>query len=76
VESGAGLRAEKSTDAIVLRVPGLVDDVDTASRLAVSKHLLESYFGISLIVKPAANRDKVLALPPRQVPEFSVAASD
>lgn len=76
VEGGAGLRAEKSTDAIVLRVPGLVDDVDTASRLAVSKHLLESYLGISLIVKPAAKPDKVIALPPRQVPEISVAASD
>jgi hypothetical protein len=76
IEGGAGLRAEKSMDAIVLRVPGLVDDVDTASRLAVSKHLLECYLGISLIVKPVAKLDKVIALPPRQVQEYSVAASD
>jgi CHAD domain-containing protein len=71
VEGGAGLHAEKSSDAIVLRVPGLVDDVETASRLAVNKHLLESYLGISLIVKPVPQPDKVVALPPRQIPEFS-----
>src|SRR5712692_8185847 len=41
VASGAGLRAEKSADAIVLRVPGLPDDVETAARLAAGKHLLE-----------------------------------
>jgi CHAD domain-containing protein len=76
VESGAGLRTEKSADAIILRLPGLVDDVDTASRLAVSKHLLESYLGVSLIVKPTVKPTKVIALPPRQVPEFSLAASD
>jgi CHAD domain-containing protein len=76
VEGGAGIRAEKSTDAIVLRVPGLVDDVDTASRLAASKHLLETYLGISLIVKPAAKPDTVIAMPPRQVQEIPVAASD
>jgi len=33
VASGAGLRAEKSSEAIVLRVPGLSDDVESASRL-------------------------------------------
>src|SRR5882724_1501571 len=43
VASGAGLRAEKSTEAIVLRVPGLSDDVESASRLAAGKHLLEDY---------------------------------
>jgi CHAD domain-containing protein len=75
VESGAGLRAEKSSDAIVLRVPGLVDDVDSASRLAASKHLLESYLGVTLIAKPTPTPDKIFALPPRQVSEFSVTAS-
>jgi exopolyphosphatase/pppGpp-phosphohydrolase len=76
VASGAGLRAEKSTDAIVLRVPGLADDVETAARLAAGKHLLEEYLRIPLIVKAAAKPEKVLALPPREVPEFSVLASD
>ena len=76
VASGAGLRAEKSTDAIVLRVPGLADDVETAARLAAGKHLLEDHLRTPLIVKAAAKPDNVLALPPRQVPEFSVIASD
>src|SRR5258707_5677466 len=76
VASGAGLRAEKSTDAIVLRVPGLTDDVETAARLAAGKHLLEEYLRMPLSVKAAAKPDNVLALPSRQVPEFSVIASD
>jgi CHAD domain-containing protein len=74
VESGAGLRAERSADAVVLRVPGLAEDVETASRLAVGKHLLEDYLQKTLIVKPAAKPDKVVTLPARQVPEFSVAS--
>ncbi len=76
VASGAGLRAEKSADAIVLRVPGLPDDVETAARLAAGKHLLEEVLRLPLIVKPAAKPEKVVALAPRQVPEFSVIASD
>jgi CHAD domain-containing protein len=76
VQSGAGLRAEKSSDAIMLRVPGLADDVETAARLATGKHLLEEYLPLPLILKPAANTEKVVSLAPRQAPEFSVLASD
>ena len=76
VESGAGLRAEKSTDAIVLRVPGLADDIETASRLAAGKHLLEEYLHLTLILKATAKPEKIVALTPRSVPEFSVMASD
>src|SRR6266446_4665240 len=76
VESGAGIRAEKSTDAIVLRAPGLADDVETASRLASGKHLLEDYLRIPLIVKPAVKLRRVVPLPPREVPELSLIASD
>ena len=75
VESGAGIRAEKSPDAVVLRVPNLPDDVDTAARLAAGKHLLEDYLQKPLIVKPAAKPDKVVTLPARQVPEFSLLSS-
>ena len=74
--TGAGLRAEKSTEAIVLRVPGLVDDLETAARLAAGKHLLEEYLRMPLIVKTAAKPESVVALAPRQMPEFSVIASD
>jgi CHAD domain-containing protein len=76
VLTGAGLRAEKSTDAIVLRVPGLSDDVETASRLAAGKHLLEEYMLAPLIVKAVAKPEKVVSLPPRPAPEFAVLASD
>src|SRR2546430_6495951 len=76
VGSGAGIRAEKSTEAIVLRVPGLVDDLETAARLAAGKHLLEDRLGMTLNLKATAKPEKVLALSPRQAPEFSVIASD
>ncbi len=76
VVTGAGLRAEKSTGAVVLRVPGLAGDVETASRLAAGKHLLEEYLCMPLIVKAAAQPEKVISLTPRQIPEFSVLASD
>jgi CHAD domain-containing protein len=76
VLSGAGLRAEKSSDSIMVRVPGLADDVGTAARLAAGKHLLEEYLPLPLILKPAAKVEKVVPLAPRQAPEFSVLASD
>ena len=76
IVTGAGFRAEKSADAILLRVPGLADDVETASRLAAGKHLLEEYLRMPLVVKAAATPEKVVALPSRQLPEFSVLASD
>ena len=74
VDTGAGIRAEKSADAVILRVPNLADDVDNAARLAAGKHLLEDYFQYPLIVKPAAKPDKLVTLPARPVPEFSVAS--
>src|SRR6266446_3480260 len=72
--NGAGLRAEKSTDAIVLRVPGLADDIGTAARLAAGKHLLEDYLRLPVIVKAIAKPEKVVPLAPRQLPELSVAS--
>ena len=74
VESGAGMRAEKSAETIVLRVRGLTDDVETATRLAAGKHLLEEYLEMPVILKPAVKKGKVLALPAPQAPQFSVAS--
>jgi CHAD domain-containing protein len=76
VTTGAGFRAEKSTDAVVLRVPGPADDVETATRLAAGKHLLEEFLHMPVIVKAVAKPEKVIPLAPRQVSEFSVLASD
>src|SRR6266446_7049822 len=74
VASGAGLRAEKSSEAIVLRVPGLSDDVESVSRLAAGKHLLEDHLRLPVIVKAIAKPEKVVPLAPRQLPELSVAS--
>lgn len=52
IESPVGLRAEKSADALVLRVPGLPDTAETAGRLATAKHLLEAVLCKPLILKP------------------------
>jgi len=76
VETGAGLRSEKSTDAIILRVPGLADDIETAARLAAGKHLLEEYLHLTLILKAAVKPEKIVALAPRPDTEFSIIASD
>lgn len=74
VESGAGLRAEKSGETTVLRVSGLVDDLETAARLAAGKHLLEEYLGMPLILKPVAKQGKVVALPTPPTPQFFMAS--
>ena len=73
----AGLRAEKSVDAIIIRVPGLTDSAEAAARLAAGKHLLESCLDAPLLVMPAGAQEKIGALPApnQQVPLFSTAAS-
>jgi hypothetical protein len=52
LEGAVGLRCEKSTDAVVLSVPGLLDTAEIAARLAAAKHLLESVLARPLILKP------------------------
>ena len=74
VESGAGLRAEKSAETIVFRVRGLTDDVETAARLAAGKHLLEEYLGMPLILKPVLKQGKIVALPTPPTPQFFMAS--
>jgi hypothetical protein len=58
VEDCAGMRAEKSADAVILHVPGLTDSEETAARLAAGKHFLETYLGKALILKPAPRIEK------------------
>lgn len=76
ISSGAGIRAERSTETVALRIPGLVDDLETAARLAAGKHLLEEYLKVPLILKAAVKQEKVVALPRHQTPEIQVIASD
>jgi hypothetical protein len=76
IEQTAGFRAEKTAAAVLLHVPGLVDSAETAARLAAAKHLLDTYLGKPLILKPAA-APQLVALPSptnQQVP--LAAASD
>jgi CHAD domain-containing protein len=78
VASPVGLRAEKSIDAIILRVPGLLDSAESAARLAAGKHLLEGCLDTPLLLLPAKTQEKLLELPTPdpQVPLFFTAASD
>jgi CHAD domain-containing protein len=78
ITSPVGLRAEKSIDAFILRVPGLTDSAESAARLAAGKHLVESCIDAPLLLMPAGTQEKVLALPTPdpQVPLFLTAASD
>jgi CHAD domain-containing protein len=62
VDVWTGMRAEKSADAVILHVPGLTDSVETAARLAAGKHLLETYLGKALILKPAPENANVVTL--------------
>jgi CHAD domain-containing protein len=61
LESAVGLRCEKSADAIVLRVPGLLDTAEIAARLAAAKHLLESVLEKPIILKSVPKREKTPA---------------
>jgi exopolyphosphatase/pppGpp-phosphohydrolase len=77
ITSPAGLRAEKSVDAVIIRVPGLTDSAESAARLAAGKHFLESCLDAPLLVMPTAAQEKIVALPApvQQVALFSTAAS-
>ncbi len=73
VESAAGLTAEKSVEALIVRAVGLLDSEETAARLARGKHLLESSLEMPVILRAAApEQEKVVELP--RVAEFSGAA--
>src|SRR5579864_4195303 len=61
IENCTGLRAERTSAAVLLYIPGLVDSAENAARLAAAKHLLDSYLGKPLIPKPAARPEKVVA---------------
>lgn len=58
IETTRGLRTEKSADAFVLRVPGLLDTAESAAHLAAAKHLLEVALGKPLILKSAPLPEK------------------
>jgi CHAD domain-containing protein len=62
IEHAGGFRAEKTAAAVLLHVPGLIDSAEAAARLAAAKHLLDTYLGKPLILKPATP-SQLVALP-------------
>jgi hypothetical protein len=78
ISTPVGLRSEKSADAIVLRVPGLTDTAETAGRLAVAKHLLESVLPKPLILKSVPKPENAVPTPaePASEPPALPIASD
>ncbi len=75
IENCTGLRAEKTSAAVLLHVPEFVDSAENAARLAAAKHLLDSYLGKPLIPKPAALPQKVVALPSPPEEQLHIAAA-
>jgi CHAD domain-containing protein len=73
LDSPVGLRCEKSSDAIVLSVPGLLDTAELAARLAAAKHLLESVLDKPLILKSVPKPEKASAppAPPSELPQVA-----
>jgi CHAD domain-containing protein len=69
LEGPVGLRCEKSSEAILLSVPGLQDTAEIAARLASAKHLLESVVDKPLILKPLPKHEKPPAPAADQPPQ-------
>jgi CHAD domain-containing protein len=76
VASATGLRVERSVDALIIHVPGLVESEENATRLAAGKYLLESSLGLPVIVKTLPLMPKVIQLPRKEEVPPSAAASD
>jgi len=77
VVSPVGMRMERTADAILVHLPGLVASEQAAARLAAGKYLLESCVERPLILKPAPAMPKVVELRrTEEIPPASAAASD
>ena len=76
MEQCNGFRVEKTAAAVLVHVPGLVDSVENAARLAAAKHLLDSYLGKPVILKPAQSPQLVALPSPADTPIPFAAASD
>jgi CHAD domain-containing protein len=52
VDTATRFRAENTGEAILLRIPGLPDSIQSAARLAAGKHLLEVCLARPLVLRP------------------------
>ncbi len=78
VDSPSHFRSELTPEAIILRIPGLIDSVETAARLAAAKHLLEVYLAQPILLRPIPVPNSTQIPMPPATPEAShlAAASD
>ena len=77
VESTVGLRVERSVDALIVTLPGLLGTEEAAARLAAGKYLLETCLELPLILKAAPAINKILELPNKlEVVQSTAVASD
>jgi CHAD domain-containing protein len=78
VYTSSHFRAELTPEAMVLRIPGLIDSVETAARLAAAKHLLEVYLAQPVILRPIpVPTSTQIPMPPAPAePSHLAAASD
>jgi hypothetical protein len=77
LQTPVGLRFEKSPEAFVIHVPGLLTSEEVASRLATGKYLLETFLEKPVILRAAPPVTKILQLPQKQdQPPQSAVASD
>jgi CHAD domain-containing protein len=74
VESTVGVRLEKSVDAVIVHVPGLIDTEETAAGIAAGKHLLETCIACPLLLKTLPVASNVVEL--RKKVETAVLATD
>ena len=74
VERTVGLRMEKSLDALIVRVPGLIDTEETAAGIAAGKHLLETCIGRPIILKAVEAVGKVVELKVKEPVQTAVAS--
>jgi CHAD domain-containing protein len=71
VDRPVGFRAENKPEAIILRIPGLIDTVEAAARIAAAKHLLETNLGKPLVLRAAlqvSSAGPVISLPAANEP--------
>ena len=73
LEGAVGLRGEKSAEAILLSVPGLLDTAEIAARLAAAKHLLESVLEKPLLLRsvPKSERAPAPMARPSEAPQLA-----
>ena len=62
VQSTVGVRLEKSVDAVIVRVPGLIETEETAAGIAAGKYLLETCIGCPLLLKAVPVASNVVEL--------------